>query len=160
MIALFRFSYADLIFVSAFTVIDAACMLITPLLLNYLLKSLEDGDPDSKCYMWAALLSGVAFLQVLCRHTYVFTAMWIGWNWKNATTALIHEKLIKMDVNILQSSGSGTGMMVNLISNDVARFEEFPIVSCHFLFIDPHRLQTLIIAYTSLSSRVPSGLHC
>ena len=135
MIALFKFSIVDMIIVSLFTLLDAAYMLVTPLLLNYLLKSLEDEDSEGRCYMWAALLSGVAFLQVVNRHTYVFIAMRMGWNWKNATTALIHEKLIQMDVNILQSSGSGTGMMVNMISNDVARFEEFPIVSHASCFI-------------------------
>jgi hypothetical protein len=55
--------------------------------------------------------------------------MRVGWAWKNTTTALIHDKLIGMDANKLQSSGASTGMMVNLISNDVARFEEFAVVS-------------------------------
>jgi len=52
----------------------------------------------------------------------------MGWNWKNASTALVHLKLLHLDSGVLQSSGSGTGMMVNLISNDVSRFEEFAIV--------------------------------
>ena len=104
-------------------------MVISPLLLNYLLESLENEDPDRTCYMYAALLSGVGFIQVIIHHVVFFITMRLGWNWKNVTTALIHEKLIQMDVNVLQSSGSGTGMMVNMISNDVARFEEFPIVS-------------------------------
>ena len=54
--------------------------------------------------------------------------MRVGWNWKNASTALVHLKLLHLDSGVLQSSGSGTGMMVNLISNDVSRFEEFAIV--------------------------------
>jgi len=54
--------------------------------------------------------------------------MRLGWNWKNASTALVHLKLLHLDSGVLQSSGSGTGMMVNLISNDVSRFEEFAIV--------------------------------
>ena len=99
--------------------------------LSYLLDSLEN-DSDQECYKWAAVLSGIAFVQVVIHHIFVFVAMRTGWNWKNATTALIHENLIQMDVNILQSSGSGTGMMVNMISNDVARFEEFTTVSFVF----------------------------
>ncbi len=128
MVALMKFCWVDLTIVAVMTVVDAASMLITPFLLSSLLAALEDDDSDSQCYMWAALLTGVAFFQVFNRHSYVFVAMRVGWNWKNATTALIHEKLIQMDVNILQSSGSSTGMMVNMISNDVARFEEFPLV--------------------------------
>ena len=128
MVALIRFTFWDVINIFLFTLFEAACMLVTPLLLNYLLDSLENEDSDRECYKWAALLSGIAFLQVVIHHIFVFVAMRTGWNWKNATTALIHEKLIQMDVNILQSSGSSTGMMVNMISNDVARFEEFPTV--------------------------------
>ena len=133
MVALIKFSWIDLTIVSVLTMVDAVGMLVTPYLLSSLLAALEDGESDRQCYMWAALLTGLAFFQVFNRHVYVFIAMRVGWNWKNATTALIHEKLIQMDVNILQSSGSSTGMMVNMISNDVARFEEFPIVShVHF----------------------------
>jgi len=132
MVAQIRWAYVDVIFISVFTVLEAGCMVISPLLLNYLLESLENEDPDRTCYMFAALLSGVGIIQVIIHHVVFFVTMRLGWNWKNVTTALIHEKLIQMDVNILQSSGSGTGMMVNMISNDVARFEEFPVVSLKF----------------------------
>ena len=136
MVAQIRWAYVDVIFISVFTVLEAGCMVISPLLLNYLLESLENEDPDRTCYMFAALLSGVGIIQVIIHHVVFFVTMRLGWNWKNVTTALIHEKLIQMDVNILQSSGSGTGMMVNMISNDVARFEEFPVVSLmHSCFV-------------------------
>ncbi len=134
MIAHFKMSFWEVVFIQVFTVLEAGCMVISPLLLNYLLEALQNEESDRTCYMYAALLSGVGLLQVVIHHVVFFVTMRVGWNWKNATTALIHEKLIQMDVNILQSSGSGTGMMVNLISNDVARFEEFPIVSARFIF--------------------------
>jgi len=128
MVAQIRWAYVDVIIIQFYTILEGACMIISPLLLNYLLKALENGDSDSTCYMYAALLSGVGILQVIIHAVVFFCSMRVGWNWKNVTTALIHEKLIQMDVNILQSSGSSTGMMVNMISNDVARFEEFPVV--------------------------------
>eukprot|EP01032_Pedospumella_encystans_P029578 gene29578-33398_t len=127
MVALMKFRWVDLTYAALMTIADATSMLITPYLLRRLLAALVNGDSNRQCYMWAALLTGVGFFQVLNRHVFVFVTTRVGWNWKNATTALIHDKLIQMDVNILQSSGSGTGMMVNMISNDVARFEEFPI---------------------------------
>jgi ATP-binding cassette subfamily C (CFTR/MRP) protein 4 len=74
------------------------------------------------------LLSGIGFLQVFIHHVLYFHSMRVGWNWKNASTALVHLKLLHLYSGVLQSSGSGTGMMVNLISNDVSRFEEFAIV--------------------------------
>ena len=158
MVALMKFCWFDLTIVAVMTVVDATSMLITPYLLSSLLAALEDEESDRQCYMWAALLTGVAFFQVFNRHSYVFVAMRVGWNWKNATTALIHEKLIQMDVNILQSSGSSTGMMVNMISNDVARFEEFPIVRYHSFLT--HIIRTNPDLVFSLSLLDLSGLHC
>lgn len=129
MVALIRVTFWDVMIIFALTLLDAGFQLIAPLFLQYLLSSLEDGDSAGICYMWAALLSASTMLQVFNRHTYIMFGYRTGMKWKFATTALIHEKLIQMDVNVLQSSGSGTGMMVNMISNDVARFEEFPTVS-------------------------------
>ena len=103
-------------------------MVISPLLLQYLLKALENSS-SRECYMWAGILSGVGLFQVVIHHALFFISMRMGWVWKNTCTALIHDKLIGMDAIKLQSSGAGTGMMVNLISNDVARFEEFAVVS-------------------------------
>ena len=160
MVALMKFRWLDLTYAALMTIADATSMLITPYLLRRLLAALVNDDSDRQCYMWAALLTGVGFFQVLNRHVFVFVTTRVGWNWKNATTALIHDKLIQMDVNILQSSGSGTGMMVNMISNDVARFEEFPIVRlncCSFLLFVV-RTNPVYVSTNSLLDL--SGLHC
>lgn len=127
MVALFRYMWFESILVGLFTFIEASCMVISPLLLQYLLKALESSSSD-ECYMWAGILSGVGLFQVIVHHSLFFISMRMGWTWKNTCTALIHDKLIGMDTIKLQSSGAGTGMMVNLISNDVARFEEFAVV--------------------------------
>lgn len=129
MVALIKFTAVEVAFVAVFTTLDAALMVISPLLLQFLLESLQNTPSGSECYMWAGILSGVAFLQVIVRHSLYFVAMRTGWNWKNASTALIHDKLIQMDTTALLRSGASSGMMVNLISNDVARFEEFSVVS-------------------------------
>lgn len=134
MVSLIKITYLDVLLIGLYTVLEAGCMVIMPLLLRYLLAALQD-KPSSECYMWAGILSGVGLFQVSLHHALFFVSMRTGWLWKNTATALIHDKLIKMDVNKLQSSGAGTGMMVNLISNDVARFEEFTIVSRMFCII-------------------------
>jgi hypothetical protein len=71
---------------------------------------------------------------VWVHHTLFFISMRTGWNWKNAATALVHDKLIQLDAAALQNSGTGTGMLINMISNDVQRFEEVTVVRiCYFL---------------------------
>lgn len=130
-IALMKSTLTDVILVAIYTLLEGGCMVISPLLLRYFLRALEDSS-SSACYEWAAILSGVGLFQVILHHVLFMISMRLGWRWKNATTALIHDKLIRMDAIKLQSSGVGTGMMVNLISNDVARFEEVTVVSTLF----------------------------
>lgn len=127
-VALIKFTWFDVLLIGIYTVMEAGCMVASPLVLRYFLASLGDGSSARERYMWAAILSGIGFLQVLIHAIVFFISMRTGWNWKNASTALIHDKLIRMDANVLQSSGAGTGMLVNMISNDVARFEEFTVV--------------------------------
>jgi hypothetical protein len=128
MVAMIRMTFVDSFLSAAMSFVDSGCMAIAPLFLQYLLQSLESSS-TTECFMWAAILSGSAIFQVTVRHALYFIAMRTGWNWKNASTALIYDKLLTMDAGRLQNAGVGTGMMVNLISNDVARFEEFATVS-------------------------------
>jgi len=51
--------------------------------------------------------------------------MRLGWNWKNATTAMIYKRLFKIKGNSLSSANIDMGTMVNYISNDVSRFDDF-----------------------------------
>eukprot|EP01034_Spumella_vulgaris_P035073 gene35073-43244_t len=44
---------------------------------------------------------------------------------------MIHDRLFFLNRGAMQNTKTSTGMLVNLISNDVARFEEFSIYTCH-----------------------------
>jgi ABC-type multidrug transport system fused ATPase/permease subunit len=96
-----------------------------------MLRSLEKGDTAGS-YPWAAIISALGFAQAAVHHVLYFYSMRMGWNWKNACTALIFDALFRLQGTKLKSLK--TGKMVNLISNDVSRFEEFAVVSV-FLFI-------------------------
>ena len=66
--------------------------------------------------------------------------MRMGWQWKTATTGMIFNSLFKLKgINTV-----GTGKLVNLISNDVAKFEEFAIMA-PFLFISMFELAAILI---------------
>jgi ABC-type transport system involved in cytochrome bd biosynthesis fused ATPase/permease subunit len=56
--------------------------------------------------------------------------MRLGWNWKSATTALIYKSLFNLRAESL--GAAGTGKMVNLISNDVGRFEDYSVFMIFF----------------------------
>ena len=67
-------------------------------------------------------------------------SMRMGWQWKTAATGLIFNSLFKLrGINTV-----GTGKLVNLISNDVAKFEEFAIMA-PFLFISMFELAAILI---------------
>ena len=58
-------------------------------------------------------------------HILFFMTMRMGWQWKTATTGFIFNSLFKLKgINI-----TGTGKLVNLISNDVSKFEEFAVMA-------------------------------
>ena len=64
----------------------------------------------------------------------------MGWQWKTATTGLIFNSLFKLKgMNV-----TGTGKLVNLISNDVSKFEEFSVMA-PFAFISMFELAAILI---------------
>ena len=66
--------------------------------------------------------------------------MRMGWQWKTAATGLIFNSLFKLrGINTV-----GTGKLVNLISNDVSRFEEFAVMA-PFAIISMFELSAILI---------------
>ena len=67
-------------------------------------------------------------LQVLIHHVLFFYSMRVGWNWRSVTQALVFEHLLSLDSSSLENSSKGN--LVNLISNDVDKFERFTVFMC------------------------------
>lgn len=131
MIALLKTTYDSWLIITFYTIIEGVIRIALPLVLIYLLKALQD-DHANMAYLWAGILSILGLLQTCVHHILFYYSMKVGWNWKNATTALIYSGLYKLNKGVLQNTMSGR--MVNLISNDVARFEEFTVVSRTYFF--------------------------
>ena len=71
----------------------------------------------------------------------------MGWQWKTATTGLIFNTLFKLKgVNV-----TGTGKLVNLISNDMSKFEEFSVMAPFFFMGIFEMLAILIILIFQLN---------
>lgn len=66
--------------------------------------------------------------------------MRMGWQWKTAATGIIFNSLFKLrGINTV-----GTGKLVNLISNDVSRFEEFAVMA-PFAIISMFELAAILV---------------
>lgn len=113
-----------------FTLVEGATRVALPAILRLLLNSLGNGSSDRTTFGWAALLGGLSLVQCFVHHVLFFLTMRLGWNWKISTTGLIFDRLFKL--NTASVSQFDTGKLVNLISNDVARFEEFSVFFCFF----------------------------
>lgn len=119
----------NILAVTFFMVLESVFRVALPIALIYLLTALQTGT-TSECYIWAGVMSFLGFGLIVSHHVGFLFSYRVGWNWKTACTALIHDRLFYLDGGTLQASNTGTGMMVNLISNDVQRFEEFGVVCC------------------------------
>eukprot|EP01038_Epipyxis_sp_PR26KG_P011896 gene11896-15916_t len=145
LIALLRCSIDHWMIVNLLSLIEAATQIILPIILIYLLRSLSDENATYKQFMWAGIMSGIGILQTIIHHVNFFFSMRMGWNWKTSCTAFIHDRLFSLNSNTLQSSGTGTGKLVNMISNDVARFEEFAVFGGFFYISMLQLIAVLVI---------------
>eukprot|EP01041_Mallomonas_annulata_P004968 gene4968-9939_t len=128
MIALWKAQYLEFTSVAVLSFFEALTKVASPVILGYFLTSLSDtGSLDYIPFMWAVILGFITFVQSFNRQLLFFTAYRMGWNWKNATTALVYDNLFKLQTNNRGTSNIGTGNLVNLISNDVASFELFAV---------------------------------
>lgn len=111
-------------FILSTTVISGLTRIALPLSLIFMLDALENKS-DKICYLWAMAISLISLLQIATHHTLYAFSMRLGANLKISTKAFIYDTLFKLEGSALQTTM--TGKMVNMISNDVARFDEFAI---------------------------------
>ncbi|XP_050293465.1 probable multidrug resistance-associated protein lethal(2)03659 [Anthonomus grandis grandis] len=116
--------------------------LSTPLFIAELLKYFEPDSTMSKleAYLYAAAISGGVFITSALQHFYMLHIMHIGMKVRVATSSLIYRKALKLSKSALAETT--VGQMVNLISNDVSRFENCAF-SIQFLWLAP--LETIIV---------------
>ncbi|XP_072387987.1 ATP-binding cassette sub-family C member 4-like isoform X2 [Diabrotica undecimpunctata] len=96
-------------------------------------------------YICATLLVISSLLQVLCIHHNMMLVLTIGMKIRIAVCALIYRKALKLTKNAL--GDTTIGQMVNLLSNDVGKFD----LSCqfiHLLWLAPCEIMvTMILLY-------------
>jgi ATP-binding cassette subfamily C (CFTR/MRP) protein 4 len=94
------------------------------------LDALVRGDAG-KAYTWAGVLSAINIIQVFIHHVLFFFTMRLGVNWKQSVISLIYSRLFYLNSSSLTGSSKsgklGTGKLVNMISNDVYKYEEFSV---------------------------------
>jgi hypothetical protein len=100
----------------------------------------QTSTSKNEAYIYASFIVVSSFLYVVTGHCYAFGLAHLGMKIRVACSSLIYRKSLKLSQSVLAEGG--VGQMVNLLSNDVGRFD-VALSNVHFLWMGP--LETLVI---------------
>ncbi|XP_050309256.1 ATP-binding cassette sub-family C member 4-like [Anthonomus grandis grandis] len=118
--------------------------LVQPLVLGQLLDFFRVGSHLTRtdALWYAGAMSLCTFLLALLNNQYIMNAFHYGMRVRAASCALIYRKALRLSKTALGETASGK--IVNLLSNDVSRFDLVTIF-IHHMWVSP--LTTIIILY-------------
>ncbi|XP_066267904.1 ATP-binding cassette sub-family C member 4-like isoform X3 [Branchiostoma lanceolatum] len=124
--------------------IEEAIKVVSPVLLG---KLVEYFSPDTnmslgEAYGYAAGLSACAMALAVIHHPYFYGVSVYGWRLRVACCSLIHKKSLKLSNKAMTQTT--TGQIVNLLSNDVNRFDQ-AILFLHYLWIGPLQCIAVVV---------------
>ncbi|KAF7274166.1 hypothetical protein GWI33_013157, partial [Rhynchophorus ferrugineus] len=120
------------------------CSLLQPLMLGKLLKYFRvDSDIQKEdAYIYAGAIVICIFAATILNNQYIMGAFHYGMKVRAASCALIYRKALRLSKTALGETASGK--IVNLLSNDVSRFDLVSIF-IHHMWTSP--ILTLIVTY-------------
>ncbi|XP_039997776.1 multidrug resistance-associated protein 4 [Xiphias gladius] len=128
-----------------FTLIEEVIKVVQPVILGKMIQYFESYDPNNKTALYetlgyAATLSICTISLAVLHHLYFYHVQRTGMKIRVAMCHMIYKKAL-----CLSSSAMGkttTGQIVNLLSNDVNKFDDVTIF-LHFLWVGP--LQAAVV---------------
>ncbi|XP_016079635.1 PREDICTED: multidrug resistance-associated protein 4 [Miniopterus natalensis] len=129
-------SYAIL---GIFTLIEEGTKVVQPLFLGKIISYFENYDPtDSaalrEAYAYATVLTTCTLLLAILHHLYFYHVQCAGMRLRVAMCHMIYRKALRLS-NVAMGKTT-TGQIVNLLSNDVNKFDQVTIF-LHFLWAGP-----------------------
>uniref|UniRef100_A0A672S3R3 Cystic fibrosis transmembrane conductance regulator n=1 Tax=Sinocyclocheilus grahami TaxID=75366 RepID=A0A672S3R3_SINGR len=136
-------SYAVL---GVFTLIEEAIKVIQPVFLGKLIQYFERSEPDNmaalyEAYGYAAGISLSALGLALLHHLYFYHVLRAGMKIRIAMCHMIYRKALCLSATAMGQTT--TGQIVNLLSNDVNKFDEVTIF-LHYLWVGPLQAAAVI----------------
>ena len=109
-----------------FCLMEVGARICTPVVLRQLLDSLMRAEEKGqsgiwKGYMWAGLLSACGYWYLFAHHRVFFIGMRNGFLMRIQTIAAVYGKALRLNASSLR--GISSGHVINLVSNDVNRFD-------------------------------------
>lgn len=97
---------------------------------------------ETDAYFYAAGIIGCSLANVFVVHPYMMAILHMGMKLRVSCCSLIYRKALKLSETALRETT--VGQVVNLLSNDVNRFD-IAIIFLHYLWLGP--LETIIVTY-------------
>ncbi|XP_050461235.1 ATP-binding cassette subfamily C member 4 isoform X1 [Cataglyphis hispanica] len=137
------FGFKVLLYGILLAVMEILLRLLQPIFLGQLLRYYNTQEVDEfHAYLYAAGIILCSAVNVFIIHPYMMGILHMGMKIRIACCSLIYRKTLKLTRTAL---GETTiGQAVNLLSNDVNRFD-ISIIFLHYLWIGP--LETIIITF-------------
>ncbi|XP_071159454.1 ATP-binding cassette sub-family C member 4-like isoform X3 [Mytilus edulis] len=137
--------------------IEEGTKIAQPLLLGQLIRYFTPGSTVSStdAYMYAMGVSLCAIILAIFHHPYFFGVQRIGMQLRVACCSLLYRKALRLNNTALGQTT--TGQIVNLMSNDVNRFDTAAIF-LHYLWVGPAQaIPVLIILWNELGPSAMAG---
>ncbi|KAB0802273.1 hypothetical protein PPYR_04459 [Photinus pyralis] len=115
-------------------------ILLGQLVAYYMLEQEQISERDA--YLYAAGVVGCSLIIVFVTHPYMMGVLHVGMKMRVACCSLIYRKALKLNKTALGQTT--VGQIVNLLSNDVNRFD-VAVLFAHQLWVGP--LETLVVTY-------------
>uniref|UniRef100_A0A3Q1GLD7 ATP-binding cassette, sub-family C (CFTR/MRP), member 4 n=1 Tax=Acanthochromis polyacanthus TaxID=80966 RepID=A0A3Q1GLD7_9TELE len=124
-----------------------AIKVIQPLLLGKIILYFENNHPDDHrslymAYGYAAAMSISTFALTILQHLYYYHVQRTGMKIRVAMCHMIYRKALGL--NCESMARTTTGQIVNLLSNDVNRFDEVT-ANLHYLWVGPIQAVVIIV---------------
>ncbi|XP_049853049.1 ATP-binding cassette sub-family C member 4-like [Schistocerca gregaria] len=115
-----------------------------PLLLGMVIQYFSpDSDiSQQEAYLYASLMVVINFVMMFCQHHYNMLTTYVGMRVRVACCSLIYRKVLR--INKQSMDATATGQVINLMSNDVARFD---VASIYGNFLWLSFLQLALVTY-------------
>ncbi|CAN9498133.1 unnamed protein product [Ophioblennius macclurei] len=122
-----------------FTLVEEAIKVIQPVFMGEMIMYFENYDPDNttalhKTLGYAGGVSACTIGLALIHHLYFYHVQLMGMKIRVAMCHMIYNKALGLSSSAMTKTT--TGQIVNLLSNDVNRFDEVTIF-LHFLWVGP-----------------------
>lgn len=120
-------------------VLESCIKVAQAVMLGYIVRLfMNPSEPDSNGYWYAFALSLLVIWHGFLHHIMFFSTMRLGTQLRVGFISAVYRKCLKLSVGHTSSSG----VIVNLISNDVQRFEETAIF---LLFVLAGPIETILV---------------